>query len=88
MKITYSNGSVQAIAENMNDIKVLMNLNVPAQRVHKPHKKHAFVKQCNLCRRGYKGSRGLGIHMAKCKKGVSSEPKLSKGYPQFIQPQI
>ncbi len=38
----------------------------------KPHKKHNFIKQCDICGKGFKGLQGLGIHRVTHKRNQVS----------------
>ena len=67
MKIFTKDGVVQATAESMEDIAILLSF-TQVKKVRKVHKRHAFSKQCDICGRTCKGLVGLRVHQAKCKK--------------------
>lgn len=66
MKLFSKDGIVTVQAETIEDVKTLFALGESTGRKHKPHKKHAFMKECPGCGKQCKGLRGLGIHRAKC----------------------
>jgi hypothetical protein len=58
MKITIT-------SENAKDIRDIREfLGIKGEIKHRKHKRHQFMKECSVCGNHYKGSRGLGIHMA------------------------
>jgi hypothetical protein len=72
MKLTYKNGTVRAIAESIDDVRILIALTTTpkAELTTTKHKKHTHMKTCELCSKEYKGLRGLKIHQVKCKKSI------------------
>ena len=46
----------------------------PVQRIHKPHKKHVFMKECDVCGFKAKGGTGLSAHKRSKHKVTSYLP--------------
>lgn len=71
MKYELRNNKLVAMAETREDEMKLLDLKYPTQRVTtktRKHKKHTFMKTCVFCGEKFKGNRGVGVHMAKCKQ--------------------
>lgn len=58
----------------------LPNTENQAKRLHKPHKKHNFMKKCPDCGKAVKGMAGMGIHRSKSHgvKGIVASRKTKQ----------
>lgn len=72
MKFNLNKGVVTLASETEAEALELFRIAVkttdvfaPQIKKHKPHKKHEFLKRCEICGKGWKGIRSLGLHKYK-----------------------
>lgn len=82
MKFNLNKGTVTLISETESEALELFRLAVkttdvfaPQLKKHKPHKKHEFLKRCDVCGKGFKGNKSIALHKSKAHgiKGANYE---------------
>jgi hypothetical protein len=72
MKITITNGVVTAVSESKLEALQLVSLTLESRELQpKPevkvrkHKRHSFLKKCDVCGKEYRGLIGLNSHRSR-----------------------
>ena len=103
MKFNLTKGNVTLTSETQAEALQLFGIAVKTTdafgevervQIHKPHKKHDFLKKCDICGKGFKGNRSFGLHKAKAHgiKGPNYEQNrryyLKHREKKTVEPQL